>query len=181
MRISQTAVGSSGKKKEESLIGSRIESFQLPLVQFSSDVPHAKVGDSIRSVSTLQQPCLTQYLGPAAGMVFTDRDVSARRPWSTLKLSVTMASVKPEERPISRMEPRGSWEHSRGQFVTECPNSYAGPPESEISQYEIDIGDSFIRAGAEYTLNALIFIERDHPDQKSTRTSGQSASTVKCV
>lgn len=180
MRISQAAVGNSGKKKVL-LIESGIESFQFLLVHFPLDVPQAKVGDSVRSVSPLQQPYLTQYLGPSAGMVFTDRDVSACCPWSALKLSITMASVKSEERPVSRMKPRGSWEHSRREFVTEHPNSYAAPLESEINQSEIEIEDSFIRTEAEYTLNALIFVERDHPGQKSTRTSGRSASTVKCV
>jgi hypothetical protein len=163
----QIAIEPSSHEEECSLVGSGIESFQFFPVHLSLDVPQAEIGDSIGSVSALQQPCLAQYLGSSTGMVFTDRDVSACCPWPTLEFPILVSAIKTQQRSISRVEPRSSGEHVQSKFVAENPNSYAVPFEGLVAQYEVELSDSFIREYTEQHTQRtdLLLVEGDRPDE----------------
>lgn len=177
MKISQGTVGYTQNKQERLLVGIRGKSFQLISVHLTTDIPETEIGDLVGPVSTVQQACLAQYLGPTPGMVFTDRHISACCPRATFEFPVTMSSIKSKERPISRVEPRGSWKHSLIRFVTEDPNSYVTPLQNEITQSEIELLRGFIRMYTNSSPNALIIF----PSQKRVTQSTKSDRTFRAT
>jgi hypothetical protein len=103
---SQPSVERSDHKKEESLVGSGIESIQFLPVHLSLDVPKTEISDLVTRLRLFQQSSITQDPNTISGMHFADIDIASSRTGGTCKFPVQVSTVETQQCSISRMEPR---------------------------------------------------------------------------